>query len=62
MIKESKLYRVPEVCEILGITRGTLYRWIDEGRIKAIPHTKKQYRRILGKNLIAFIGGSNENR
>lgn len=35
MDKEIKLYTLREVSEILGVTVRTLYRYIEEGELKA---------------------------
>ena len=56
-IIRGKLYRVPELCEMLGVARQTIYRWIDSGKLKAIPHQKKMYRRVMGRDISKFLGG-----
>jgi len=56
-IKDAKLYRVPEICEMLNVSRPTLYKWMDEGKIKAIPHINQKYRRVFGKYLKEFLNG-----
>ena len=35
MTSRSKLLRIGEVAEWLGISRSTIYKWIDEGRFPA---------------------------
>ena len=35
-IQAPKLLRVPEAAERLGISKATVYRWIDEGRLPAV--------------------------
>ena len=34
-------YRVPEVMELLGVSRWTVYRWAKEGRIKLVRYGKR---------------------
>ena len=33
---ERLVYRVPEVCEMLGIGRSTFYRWAETGELAVI--------------------------
>ncbi len=33
-IKEQTYYRTSEACEMIGISRGTLFRWIRDGVIE----------------------------
>ena len=41
---DMKYYTIKETCKILQISRATLLRWIDEGRIKLFKLSKgKQY-------------------
>lgn len=39
----TKLYTIPQVCEILHVSRSTVYRMIRDGNLKA----HKAYRRVL---------------
>jgi excisionase family DNA binding protein len=34
-------YRPLEVAALLGVSKTTVYRWIDEGRLKAVKYTTK---------------------
>ena len=40
MDKEQKLYNISELAEKLGLTRQTIYQWIEKGWIKP----KRDYR------------------
>ena len=48
-----KLYSINEVCEILQLTRRTIYTYIKEGRLKAVKIGK--YWRVTKENLQEFI-------
>lgn len=48
-----KLYSINEVCEILQLTRRTIYTYIKEGRLKAIKIGK--FWRVTEENLQEFI-------
>lgn len=54
-IKEAKLYTIPELCEILGYERHTIYGLIASGRLKAIKTKEKAHRRVFGKYLLEFL-------
>ena len=36
MVLTKEFYTAPEVANILGVHLRTVYRWIDEGNIKAV--------------------------
>ncbi len=40
----ERLLKTREVCEILGISKWTLYRWIEEGRIRVVRIASGRYR------------------
>lgn len=48
-----KVYSINEVCDILQITRRTVYTYIKEGKLKAVKIGK--YWRISEENLKEFI-------
>ena len=48
-----KLYSILEVCEILQLTRRTVYTYIKEGKLQAVKIGK--YWRITEENLQEFI-------
>jgi excisionase family DNA binding protein len=37
----QKHYRVAEVMELLGVSRTTVYRWAQEGRLKMVRYGKR---------------------
>lgn len=37
----QKHYRVAEVMEMLGVSRTTVYRWAEEGRLKLVKYGKR---------------------
>lgn len=37
----QKHYRVAEVMELLGVSRTTVYRWAQEGRLKLVKYGKR---------------------
>jgi len=34
MVKEQKLYNISELAEKLGLTRQTIYQWIEKGWVR----------------------------
>jgi predicted site-specific integrase-resolvase len=38
MINGQKYYRTAEVCQIVGISRNTLFRWLKEGDVTEVEH------------------------
>ena len=53
-IIEGKIYKTSEILEILQMSRPTLYRAIDDGKLKNIGVRQV---RIIGKELIKYLGG-----
>lgn len=55
----EKMYKVPEVAEILGVTPRTVFRYMEEGRTHRLKSVKfgKQQLRIKESDLQAFISG-----
>ena len=51
-------YSAPEVAELTGVKLRTVYRWIDEGRLKAIKITQW---RITKEALEEFLNGEKRN-
>jgi excisionase family DNA binding protein len=39
--KIQKFYRVAEVMQLLGVSRTTVYRWGQEGRLKIVKYGKR---------------------
>lgn len=37
----QKHYRIAEVQEMLGVSRTTVYRWAQEGRLKLVKYGKR---------------------
>jgi len=58
---ESKLYTMPEVCEILQHDRHTIYKLIKDGKLKAIQTSEKAHWRVFGKHLLEYMEGKNES-
>ncbi len=57
MSEFERLYRVKEVCEILRIDRRTLWKWIKEGKIRAIKLPSGRHR-IPESEIRKILGGS----
>lgn len=57
MIIEGKIYKMPELVEILGMERHTVKKLINDGRIKAISSKKFEHTLVIGKNLIKYLEG-----
>lgn len=49
-----KLYTIPEAAELLRFSPFTLYRWVHEGKIKAIKFGTRSYR-IRHKHLLELL-------
>ena len=56
-IREAKMYSVPELCEILGYERHTIYRLIESGKLKGIQPADKGHWRVIGKFLLEYMRG-----
>lgn len=57
-----KLYSVKKAANLIGCSTNTLYKYLNEGRIKASRGTQQQGRfRIPQKSLEEFLGTSLEN-
>ncbi|MHA1835151.1 MAG: helix-turn-helix domain-containing protein [Candidatus Baldrarchaeia archaeon] len=59
MSKFERFYRVKEVCEILRIDRRTLWKWIKEGKIRAIKLPSGRHR-IPESEIRKILGESSE--
>ena len=53
----ERFYRVKGVCGILRIDRRTLWKWIKEGKIKAVRLPSGRYR-IPESEIRKILGGS----
>lgn len=42
-VEKSNLLSIPEACKLMGITRGTLYRWEERGDIKFYAMGGRRY-------------------
>lgn len=56
MEKEFRFYTLNEVSKIIGVTVRTLYRYIDEGKLKARKIGNKW--QVTYKDLEAYIEGN----
>lgn len=50
-------YRISEVSSLLGVSDDTVRRWVDGGRLLAVPHTSP--REIDGVSLAGFLRNAN---
>ena len=50
---EIKVYSIEEVCDILHLTKRTIYTYLKEGKLQAVKIGK--YWRVSHENLQAFI-------
>ena len=50
---DIKVYTLDEICEILKVTKRTMYNYIRAGKLKAVKMGK--YWRVTEENLRAFI-------
>lgn len=60
MSDEIKVYTVKEVCEILKISRTTLYKFVDDGVLTGVRIGK--HLRFTHEELNQLIYGKEENR
>ncbi len=54
-IKGKNYYLTSEACEIAGISRGTLFRWIREGIIKDVELKDRNGWRLFTEKEVAAI-------
>lgn len=59
-ISEGKLYRIPEVAEILNMNEQTVTFRIKQGILKAVPHKKWQHYRVFGFEIKKYLGLGSE--
>lgn len=57
MTGKTKLLRIKEAAELLGVNPQTLRRWDNEGRLKAVRIGKRQDRRYKVEDLQKIIDG-----
>ena len=55
MADKSKLLRIKEAAELLGVNPETLRRWDNEGRLKAVRMGKRKDRRYELETVQQFI-------
>lgn len=55
MTNKTKLFRIREAAELLGVNPETLRRWDNEGRLKAIRIGKRQDRRYKPEDIQKII-------
>lgn len=58
---KTKLLRIREAAELLGVNPETLRRWDNEGRLKAVRIGKRQDRRYKPEDVQKIIDGRNSN-
>lgn len=56
---EKTLFRVEEAAELLSVSRWTVYRWVEEGRLRGTKIGKGSLR-IFRESVVGLIAG-NEN-
>lgn len=61
MPNKTKLFRIREAAELLGVNPETLRRWDNEGRLKAIRIGKRQDRRYKPEDIQKIIEGKTNN-
>ena len=54
-INYQRYYRSSEACQVAGISRATLFRWLKEGIIAAPAHKEKRGWRLFTENDIGRI-------
>lgn len=57
MNQKSKLLRIKEAAELLGVNPETLRRWDNKGRLKAVRIGKRQDKRYKIEDLQKIIEG-----
>jgi molybdopterin-binding protein len=50
-------YRISEVSRVLGVSDDTVRRWIEGGKLKAVPGTSP--REVEGESLAQYVMGAN---
>ncbi len=54
-INEQIYYRTSEACEVAGIIRSTLFRWLKDGIIDDVAHKDRRGWRLFTENDISRI-------
>lgn len=57
MTGKTKLLRIKEAAELLGVNPQTLRRWDNEGRLKAVRIGKRQDRRYKSEDIQKIVEG-----
>jgi len=58
---EKTLMRVDEAAEFLSVSRWTIYRWVDEGRLRATKIGKGSLR-IFHESIVGLVHESQVDR
>ena len=58
-LEEIKLYALPEVSKITGVSYRTLQNYVKDGKIKAVKIGGKW--RVTEENIRAFLTGTEQN-
>lgn len=58
-IKPYRLYRFPEVAEILGVSIPGVRRLVDDGDLKVKRVGKTGHSRVVGQSIIDFTSSTN---
>jgi excisionase family DNA binding protein len=59
MTRIQKHYRIPEVMHLLGLSQSTIYRIVDEGRLKLVK-VGKRASAVPADSLRAYMQGASE--
>jgi len=57
----AKLYTVKQVADVLGVSTNTLYKYLGEGKIKALRFSKRGRFRIPETELTKLLGVKEED-
>ena len=55
IINSETYYRTTEVCQMVGISRSTLLRWLSTGVVKDVPHRDRRGWRLFAETDIKRI-------
>jgi predicted DNA-binding transcriptional regulator AlpA len=55
MIEKDKIYRMPEIVELTGLSAGTIMRRIKSKHLKTVSEPNEHIR-IWGSELLRFLG------
>lgn len=51
----NKLYSIPQVAAYFEVSKSTIYRWIDEGKLKVVTRRINNRQAVKGRELLSKL-------